>query len=131
MHRIPPIGLIREAGATGVALDLDLVTDLDVLGEALDAGLGLFAGAVPTGPLPAGPVPAGADGPDAGTSAEELSQRAATKIRQLWRNIGFSVNDLAAQVVVTPACGLAGATPDLARTVMAACRQAGHRLLDD
>ena len=46
-----PLELIRTAGAVGVALDLALVTDLDPLGEAIDAGLGLFAGAVHIGTL--------------------------------------------------------------------------------
>ena len=37
----------------------------------------------------------------------------------------------AEQVVVTPACGLAGATPQYARAVLAACRDAGRRLSED
>lgn len=108
-----PVGLFREAGATGVALDLDLVTDIDGLGEVLDAGLGLFAGV------------GGSDEPEA------VGAAAAGRIRDLWRKIGFSVNDLAAQVVVTPACGLAGSTPERARDAMAMCRQAARRLSDD
>ncbi|RQX18838.1 methionine synthase, partial [Micromonospora chalcea] len=34
-------------------------------------------------------------------------------------------------VVVTPACGLAGATPAYARAVLTACRDAGRRLAED
>ncbi len=51
-----PLELIRTAGAAGIALDLSLVTDLDPLGEALDAGLGLLAGAAPTTPPAATPA---------------------------------------------------------------------------
>jgi methionine synthase II (cobalamin-independent) len=107
----PPVGLLREAGAVGVALDLDLVTDLDPLGEALEAGLGLLAGAAPTR-APAPPEP------------DELAGR----VRGLWRRLGFPASQLPGQVVVTQACGLAGATPEYARAVLIACREAGRRL---
>ncbi|RZT83015.1 cobalamin-independent methionine synthase catalytic subunit [Micromonospora violae] len=112
-----PLELIRSTGAVAVALDLDLVTDLDPLGEALDAGLGLLAGAAPTRPPSAGGAP---------TSAQ-----IADRVRQLWDRLGFPRRQLAEQVVVTPACGLAGATPQYARAVLAACRDAGRRFTED
>ncbi|QGN50341.1 methionine synthase [Micromonospora sp. WMMD558] len=112
-----PLELIRTAGAVGVALDLGLVTDLDPLGEAVDAGLGLLAGAVPTGPPSAGRAP---------TSAQ-----VADRVRQLWDRLGFPRRRLAEQVVVTPACGLADATPRYARAVLTACRDAGRRLAEE
>ncbi len=34
-----PLGLFREAGAAGIAVDLSLIEKLDPLGEAIDAGL--------------------------------------------------------------------------------------------
>ncbi|MCZ7376441.1 methionine synthase [Micromonospora sp. WMMC250] len=111
-----PLELIRSTGAVAVALDLDLVTDLDPLGEAIDAGLGLLAGAAPTRPPSAGRAP---------TSAQ-----IADRVRQLWDRLGFPRRQLAQQVVVTPACGLAGATPEYARAVLAACRDAGRRLAE-
>lgn len=145
-----PLGLIREIGAIGVALDLDLVTQLDDLGEFLDQGLGLFAGAVPSvatrsaaaptssatatagGVSAAGPG-ANASGADGSGASEpgDLGKAAATRIKNLWREIGFSPNHLAEQVVVTPACGLAGASARYARDAMSACRDAGKRLADD
>ncbi|MEU4641680.1 methionine synthase [Micromonospora sp. NPDC023814] len=112
-----PLELIRATGAAGVALDLDLVTDLDPLGEAIDAGFGLLAGAAPTRPPAAGRAP---------TSAQ-----VADRVRQLWDRLGFPRRRLAEQVVVTPACGLANATPQYARAVLAACRDAGRRLAED
>ncbi|MEU6077051.1 methionine synthase [Micromonospora sp. NPDC047074] len=112
-----PLELIRSAGAVGVALDLALVTDLDPLGEAIDAGLGLLAGAVPTRPATAGRAP---------TSAQ-----VADRVRRLWDRLGFPRRQLAEQVVVTPACGLAQATPQYARAALAACRDAGRRLAED
>ncbi|PZG22852.1 methionine synthase [Micromonospora craterilacus] len=111
-----PLELIRSTGAAGVALDLSLVTDLDPLGETIDAGLGLLAGAAPTTP-PAGRAP---------TSAQ-----VADRVRGLWDRLGFPRRQLAEQVVVTPACGLAGATPAYVRAVLAACRDAGRRLAED
>ncbi|MFE9653424.1 methionine synthase [Micromonospora sp. NPDC006431] len=112
-----PLELIRTAGAAGVALDLGLVTDLDPLGEAIDAGLGLLAGAAPALPPPGGRAP---------TSAQ-----VADRVRRVWDQLGFPRRRLAEQVVVTPACGLAGATPAYARAVLAACRDAGRRLAED
>ncbi|MDR7281163.1 methionine synthase [Catenuloplanes atrovinosus] len=110
-----PLDVIRASGAAGVALDLSLVTRLDPLGEALDAGLGLLAGAAPTLP-----------GARAVTSAG-----VADRVRKVWRELGFPAARLAKQVVVTPACGLAGATPAYARAVLSACRDAGRRLHED
>ena len=82
------------------------------MGEALDAGGYLFAGAVPT----AGPAAA--------------SKPAADRVLELWRQLGFPVEKVAEQVVVTPACGLAGASPDYARAALRASRDAARRLLD-
>ena len=107
-----PIGLLRQAGATGVALDLALNPRLDPLGEALDAGFGLFAGAVPA----VGRPPAAAS--VAGT------------VKELWHKLGLPADRLAEQVVVTPACGQAGATPADARAALTVCREAAQRLRD-
>jgi hypothetical protein len=133
-----PIGVFRSAGAAALALDLsqDLgVAGLDTLGEALDAGLGLFAGAVPT-EEPAGgqgsvPVVASevAEAPPAagGPSSADVADR----VRGVWRRIGFPLADLAEQVVITPACGLASASPEYVRVALRACREAGRRLLEE
>ena len=106
-----PLQVVRDAGAAAVALDLSLVGKLDPLGEALDAGLGLFAGAAPT----------------TGTRPPASADVAAT-VRDLWSKLSFPPRRLPEQVVVTPACGLAGATPDHARAVLTACRDAARRL---
>jgi methionine synthase II (cobalamin-independent) len=108
-----PIGLLRDAGATAVALDLDFLKDLDPLGEALEAGVGLFAGAVPT------------------TAAMPSSADVAGRVRDLWKTIGFSINQLPEQVVITPACGLAGVSQRAAQEAMKISREAGARLADD
>lgn len=126
-----PVDLIRTAGAVGVALDLSLVTELDPLGEAIDAGLGLLAGAAPTIP-PTGPGRSGAAGTrPPSTGRAPTSAQVADRVRTLWDRLGFPRSRLAEQVVVTPACGLAGATPADARAVLTACRDAGRRLFEE
>lgn len=111
----PPLRLFRDAGAAAVSVDLDLVgsstQEQDELGELIDAGVGLFAGVVPsTGSARPSPV------------------AAAEAVTGLWRRLGFAAERAAAQVVVTPTCGLAGATPAYARAALAACVEAAHRL---
>ncbi|MCW2639209.1 MAG: methionine synthase [Dactylosporangium sp.] len=112
-----PIDLVRGAGAAAIAVDLGLLGDLDPLGEALDAGLGLIAGAVDT---------------RAPSNGRPLSSAQATaRVREVWAKLGFPVSRLPEQVVVSPTCGLAGTTLEQARAVMAACRDAGRRLRED
>jgi methionine synthase II (cobalamin-independent) len=110
-----PIGLLRTAGANAISLDLSRLTDLDPLGEAIEAGVGLIAGAVPT------TAPAGRLDPAA----------VADRVRTLWRRLGFPAARLADQVAVSPACGLASATPGYARAALTACVEAGRRLAED
>jgi len=108
-----PVALLAGTGAAALSVDLSLVDRLDPLGEAIDAGLGLFAGvAATTG--------------DRAPSSADLADR----VTSLWRRLGFPEDRVAAQVVVTPACGLAGATPEYARGVLAACVEAGRRLAE-
>nr|WP_245908134.1 methionine synthase [Pseudosporangium ferrugineum] len=151
-----PLQVVRDAGAAAVALDLALIKDLDPLGEAIESGLGLFAGAVPTRPSSAGRAAGGSSsagravggssaagravggssaagrgpgGPSAAGGAPTSGQ-VADRVRALWRQLGFPAARLPEQVVVTPACGLAGATPGYVRSVLKACRDAGRRLAE-
>jgi methionine synthase II (cobalamin-independent) len=105
-----PLNLFREAGAKGFAIDLSLVKDLDPIGESIEAGLTMYAGVAPT---------AGPNVPEAKVLADRVSK--------VWRDLGFPAEQLT-QHVITPACGLAGATPAYARAVLEACREAARRL---
>jgi methionine synthase II (cobalamin-independent) len=110
-----PLTVVRDARAAAVALDLSLVKDLDPLGEAIEAGLGIFAGAAPTRPVP-------------GRRPE--SKQIADRVRTLWQRLGFPAARLPRQVVITPACGLAGAPIGYARALLKACTEAGRRVAD-
>ena len=52
-----PLGIIRSAGADGAGIDLGVLRrgEEEVLAEAVEAGLGIFVGAVPATPAPADP----------------------------------------------------------------------------
>ncbi|GIE93775.1 methionine synthase [Paractinoplanes rishiriensis] len=108
-----PLQVVRDAAAAAVALDLSLVKDLDPVGEAIEAGLGLFVGAAPA------------------TGSAVTGKQVAERVRTLWNRLGFPIERLPRQVVVTPACGLAGATAPYVRAVLSACREAGRRLSED
>jgi methionine synthase II (cobalamin-independent) len=109
-----PLRLMRDAGAVALSVDVTMLGDrksvLDELGELLDAGVGLFAGVVDS----------------TGTRASGVA--AADTVSGLWRRLGFPLDRVAEQVVVTPTCGLAGATPPYARGALAACAEAARRL---
>ena len=145
-----PLGIIRGAGADGAGIDLGVLRrgEEDVLAEAVEAGLGIFAGAVPATPPAAPGRPARANGRAPAPSSPQRSaagaQPSAQRVVELWRQMGWpagrqpgasgtgasrvSAAGIAAQVVITPACGLAGATPDYARAALAACRAAARML---
>lgn len=97
-----PLALLRETGTSAVSVDLAQLTPTgwESVAVAVEAGLVLWAGAVPTtGELPGTPAVVDA-------------------VTRPWRAVGLPVAALA-DVVVTPACGLAGASPAGARAVLA------------
>jgi cobalamin-independent methionine synthase catalytic subunit len=109
-----PLALFRAAGAAGLSFDLGLVQDLDAVGEAVDAGVHLLIGVV--------------QGTDAPLGAPKGT---ASRVQAWWRELGFSALDLPDAVTLTPACGLAGATPAYARAAMTHVREAAKYLLPD
>ncbi|MCP9954293.1 methionine synthase [Actinomadura madurae] len=110
-----PYGLLRGAGAKAISVDLRLVPkrDDDAVGEAIDAGTGLFLGAVP-----------------ATDAALPSLQATAGPVKELWRRLGFPAAQLGRQVVITPACGMAGASPRYVRAALERCRETA-RMLDE
>ena len=139
-----PVGIIREAGADGAGIDLGVLRrgEEEVLAEAVEAGLGIFVGAVPATPVTAAPAPATADRPAAGATSLQRNRSGtlpdakatADRVVELWRRMGWpaarmpGAAGVAAQVVITPGCGLAGAPPEYARAALACCRDAARML---
>ncbi|WP_217215016.1 methionine synthase [Streptomyces sp. AC550_RSS872] len=111
-----PFALLRRSGAAAVSFDFSLLTerDDDAIGEAVEAGTRLFAGVVP-----------GTDG--------RLSDPAGSVmgVRTLWRRLGLAPGLLTEAVTITPSCGLAGASPEYARTALAHCVRAARSLADN
>jgi methionine synthase II (cobalamin-independent) len=109
-----PLDLFRAAGAEGLSFDLGLVQDLDAVGTAVEAGTHLLVGVVP------------------GTDTDLPPAKAtASRLSALWRELGFPAEQLHTAVTLTPACGLAGASPAYARTAMAHVREAARYLLPE
>lgn len=109
-----PFGIITGAGADAVSLDISRLQpgDYDRLAAAAEGGLGLLAG-IPF-PEPERAIPSPTDD--------------ARSIAEVWRKMALPAEKAAAQIVVTPACGLAGASPAGARDVLRRCREAARIL---
>ena len=109
-----PLDLFRAAGAAGLSFDLGMVQDLDAVGTAVEAGTHLLVGVVP--------------GTDATLPAAKVT---AGRVQGWWRELGFPAEQLHTAVTLTPACGLAGASPAYARTAMSHVREAAKYLLPE
>lgn len=112
-----PINMAQGAGFSALSIPLAGITSyparLDLLGEAIDAGMGLFAGTIePRGLSPA------------------FSYREAVgPLREVWHQLGFRTAQLS-QVAVTPTCGMAGIDQATVRHVLSVLASAA-RYLDD
>jgi methionine synthase II (cobalamin-independent) len=108
-----PFGVIQRAGADGLAFDLSQLRrgEEDAVAETAEAGLGLLTGAIPA----VGDEPGGA-------------RETAERVLRLWRRVGLPLATAADQAVITPACGLAGASPAQARAALTRCREAAAML---
>jgi Cobalamin-independent synthase, Catalytic domain len=112
-----PFGLLREAGAQAAAFDMSLLRreDEDNLAELVEAGLGIFAGVIQSPLRDAATTPGSPRDPGA-------------DVLGLWHRMGIPPGGLDRQVVLTPACGLAGVSPAAARAALARCREAARLL---
>ena len=107
-----PIVLLRRTGA-------DLAVDTALLGPrgwegvavGVEEGMTLYAGSVPTD----------------GTLTR--SQAVADRLVERWRELGMPSSELA-NLVITPACGLAGLTPGRARDVSRVCIESARELAE-
>lgn len=109
-----PVPLVAGAGATALLVDAALLGSgtYDDLSAAVDGGLDLWPGAVPTAE------------PEQRPSAEQL----AAAVHRLWSAFGYGPDELAARTVVTPGCGLAGASPGWTRAALALAHDTARQL---
>jgi hypothetical protein len=140
-----PFGIISAAGADAVAFDLSQLRrgEEDEVAEVAEAGMGLLAGAVPAVPGEAsGTQGSSGAGGSSGNGGSPIRRQGgsgrpgeasgaletAERVIRLWGRLGLPLATCAEQAVITPACGLAGASPGQARAVLARCREAAGML---
>ncbi len=136
-----PFEIISGAGADAVSFDLSLLKHghYDKLAETVERGSGLLIGALSVTGLAGDSGRSSARDSDGGRRAarprDEDGERArptpkgtANAVREVWQRIGLPPATCAEQVVITPACGLAGVSPDQARDALRWCREAARIL---
>ena len=108
-----PIALLRGAGAAAVSVDLGVLVAAayDDLATVLDEG-----GSVHLGVLPS----SGRSAPDTGAVID--------RVRRVLEMIGFDPAEVLDQLVLTPACGLAGSSASYTRAALAAVHEAAREL---
>ena len=109
-----PLDLIRGAGVRGLAVDFARLAakDHDRLAEALEAGETVALGVVPS------------LDPEATISDKQVTEQ----VLRWLDMVGLDPHEVS--LAVTPACGLAGASPDWSRRAMALARTSATSLGD-
>jgi methionine synthase II (cobalamin-independent) len=112
-----PWNLLQRSGISGISVDVGTLRagDLDSIAEFVQSGRTVVLGVVP------------AIAPDRRPSAEEV----AAAIVAVTDRLGFPRSALRDRVGVTPACGLAGATPQWARIAIELARKAAEAFAQD
>jgi hypothetical protein len=94
---------MKDAGTQAVSFDVSQLKteeEQDALAELVESGLGILAGVLQV----------------VEPSPSASPRETAAGLIDLWHRMGIPPGQLDQQVVLTPACGLAGATPAGART---------------
>jgi methionine synthase II (cobalamin-independent) len=106
-----PVELLAGAGFTAISFDLGLVRPDDVWAETFEKGVDLWFGVVPS------------------TDTADVSHKAMLeRIQTFFGRFGFDEQSYDDRLVVTPTCGLAGASPQWAGRALAAAQSvASHR----
>lgn len=130
-----PFGIVKGCGADAASFDLSQLRyeDWDSLAETAEAGLGLLVGATSQATsteraAPSGLRPLARPAPRAVDEPRVTPATVARSVADAWRRMGLPPAACAPQVVITPACGLAGASPQGARSVLKRCREAARIL---
>lgn len=108
-----PVSLFRGAGADAVSVDLGVLaaSSYDDLATVLDEGGQAWLGVVPTS-----------------SEHAPTTNAALDRTRRLLDMLGYDPEEVADRLVLTPACGLAGATPAYALAALHAVREAAVEL---
>lgn len=111
-----PLTLLRRSGADAVAVDVAALrpAELDGVGELLQDGGVTLLGLVPS------------TDPGRPPTLHELAEPAL----RLMDRLGFSREVLASQVLVTPQCGLAGASPQWAQRALSLSGELGRAFVE-
>ena len=112
-HTSAPVPLLRATGAGWLSLDLTGASPArwESVAATLEGGTGLYAGCLPT------------DGSGTDTAARAL-------VLEGFERAGLAVDALRG-LVVSPACGLAGLTPEGARDVVRVALDTARRLSEE
>ncbi len=112
-----PWKALQRSTIHAVSVDVSTLTpaDLDGLGEFVDSGRTVMLGVVAT------------TAPTVRPSAEEIAKAAVAVTDRL----GFARSVLRERIGITPACGLAGATPQWARTAVELAQKAADAFAED
>ena len=104
-----PVELLAGAGFAAISFDLGLAKPADVWAETFEQGVDLWVGVVPS--------------LDARVSDAEI----ASMIETFFSQLGFDGDAYADRLVVTPTCGMAGASPGWARTALSLAQTVAAR----
>jgi methionine synthase II (cobalamin-independent) len=112
-----PWDLLQRSTIGAISIDADTLraADLDGVAAFVESGRTVMLGVVP------------GTAPERRPSAEEV----ATAVVAVTDRLGFARSALRDRIGVTPACGLAGATPQWARTAIELARKAAEAFADD
>jgi methionine synthase II (cobalamin-independent) len=112
-----PFPEISAAGAAAVSFDLALLParETDRIAELAEDGLGILVGALSAG-----------NAQRLLTDPRLSPRQTAEHVVTLWKRTGLAPGQLTQQVVITPACGLAGVSPGSARAALRHCREAAR-----
>ena len=109
--------MLQRSAINAVSIDVSTLTaaDLDGVGEFVESGRTVMLGAVPS------------TTPATRPSAEAVAKSAVS----ITDRLGFPRSALREQIGITPACGLAGATPEWARAAIELAQKAADAFADD
>jgi hypothetical protein len=109
-----PVQVLAKAGARAVSVDAARIarSEYDDYAALLDQDVGLWLGVVP------------ATDPDPEPRDTDLLR----SVQRLLEDLGFDPEAAGRRCVVTPACGLAGATPGWARRALVLAGQVARHL---